>query len=200
MPTVRTVAGMNRQHLEMLYTDEWRGILSDLAFPFAFNELTPADLGDDVLEVGPGPGMTTDLLSAELPALTAIELDPSLAADLAARVDPARVTVVEGDATAMPFDDGRFSGVATFTMFHHVPTIEAQDLILAEAGRVLRPGGVLVANDSVASDELEAFHVDDVYNPIDPATLRARLDAAGFDRIEVRVNPYAWAVHARRAE
>ena len=55
-----------------------------------------------------------------------------------------------------------------------------------------------MANDSVASEDLAAFHVDDVYNPVDPTTLRGRLHAIGYTDIEVRTNPYAWACHARR--
>lgn len=188
---------MNEVHLEMLASDDWRAVLRDLAFPFAFDGIAVEDLGDDVLEIGPGPGLTTDLLTAALPAITSIELDADLADALAARVDAERVTVVHGDATRMPFDDGRFSGASSFTMFHHVPTVEAQDRVLAEVARVLRPGGLFVANDSVASDDLAGLHDGDVYNPIDPATLPQRLAAAGFVDIDVRTNAYAWAAHAR---
>jgi SAM-dependent methyltransferase len=189
---------VNRQHLEVLASEEWRQTLEDLAFPFAFGEGGPDVLGDDPLEIGPGPGLTTDLLRVRLPRLTSIELDPGLAAALRARLAGANVVVVDGDATAMPFDDGRFTGAATFTMLHHVPTVELQDRIFAEVRRVLRPGGVLVASDSVASADLLAFHDDDIYNPVDPDTVAARLDAAGFVDIEVRANPFAWAAQARR--
>ena len=112
----------------------------------------PADLGDDVVEIGPGPGLTTDLLRTRVPALTAVELDPDLAAALAGRMAGSNVEVVEADATAMPFEDGRFSGAVTFTMLHHVPTVELQDRLFADVRRVLRPGGLFVANDSVASE------------------------------------------------
>ena len=106
--------------------------------------------------------------------------------------------VVDGDATAMPFDDGRFSGVASFTMLHHVPTVELQDAILSEARRVLRPGGLLVANDSVGARSSPPSTPATSYNPIDPATLERRLSAAGFDAIEVEHNEFAWACRARR--
>jgi ubiquinone/menaquinone biosynthesis C-methylase UbiE len=192
---------VNRQHLELLASDEWRQVLEERAFPFAFGPLGPDALGDDVLEIGPGPGLTTDMLRTRVPHLTSIELDPALAAALRERLAGAAVAnveVVEGDATAMPFEDARFTGAVTFTMLHHVPTVQLQEAVFRETLRVLRPGGVFVANDSVPSDELASFHVDDVYNPIDPTTLAPTLAAIGFVDIDVRANQYAWACRARR--
>ena len=69
---------------------------------------------------------------------------------------------------ALDFEDGRFSGAASFTMLHHVPTAQLQERLFAEVARVLRPGGALVAGDSLASEELEAHHEGDTYNPVDP--------------------------------
>lgn len=157
------------------------------------------DLGDDVLEVGPGYGAATDVVSGSVPQLTAVEIDPKLAAFLTDRfADQPHVRVVEGDATALEFDDGRFSGAICFTMLHHVPTAELQDRLFAEVARVLRPGAALVASDNLANDELRSHHEDDTYNPIDPDTLTERLGAAGFGDVQVRTNPYAWRAIARR--
>ncbi len=64
---------------------------------------------------------------------------------------------------------------------------------------MLRPGAPLVASDSLASDELKAHHEGDTYNPVDPATLPARLTAAGFDDVEVQTNDFGWAAIARVA-
>jgi ubiquinone/menaquinone biosynthesis C-methylase UbiE len=185
---------MNAEHLELLASDGWRDLLRDIILPWA---LDGVDLGDEVLEVGPGPGLTTDLLRERVPRLTAVELDESLAADLAQRLAGTNVEVVNHDATAMPFDDGRFSGAVSFTMLHHVPTIDQQDALFAETARVLQPGGVFVASDSVASDDLAALHTDDTYNPVDPTTVEDRLTVAGFDRIDVRANDFGWTACAR---
>jgi SAM-dependent methyltransferase len=184
---------MNAEHLELCASDGWRAVLRDLIIPYA---LADARLGDDVLEVGPGPGMTTDLLRVDLARLTAVELDPELATSLGDRLAGTNVEVVHADATAMPFDDARFSGAVSFTMLHHVPTRELQDCLFVEVARVLRAGGVFVASDSVASAELAALHRDDVYNPVDPATVGARLLAAGFATVDVRSNDFGWAAHA----
>jgi ubiquinone/menaquinone biosynthesis C-methylase UbiE len=60
-----------------------------------------------------------------------------------------------------------------------------QNKILAEAFRVLRPGGVLIGSDSLASNGLHHFHCDDTYNPVDPASALGRLQTLGFDKITV---------------
>lgn len=192
---------MNQAHLDLLASDDWRQVLQDMIVPYAFDARSPADLGDDVLEVGPGPGLTTDLLSPQVPAFTAVELDPALASALRGRyVDTPSVTVVEGDATAMPFEEEQFSGAVSFTMLHHVPTPELQDALFAEVRRVLRPGGLFIGSDSVASPELADLHVDDVYNPVDPAGLQDRLEIAGFVDVAVDWHAFGWRAHARRSD
>jgi SAM-dependent methyltransferase len=161
--------------------------------------LGDADLGEDVLEVGPGYGAVTDVLSTAVPQVTCVEIDETLAAMLTERFSGvSSVHILRGDATALDFPDGRFSGAACFTMLHHVPTVELQDRLLAEVARVLRPGAALVASDSIGSDDMAAAHDGDTYNPIDPAGLATRLAAAGFERIDVRTNDFGWAAIAYR--
>ena len=48
------------------------------------------------------------------------------------------------------------------TMLHHVPTVAAQDALLAEACRVLRPGGWFVGVDSLDDPGFRDFHAGDV--------------------------------------
>jgi SAM-dependent methyltransferase len=186
---------VNNAHLEYCASDEWRDVLRQFVIPYA---VADARLGDDVLEVGPGPGLTTDLLRPELPRITAIELDEELAASLRTRLAGTNVEVVHGDATAMPFEDGRFSGAVSFTMLHHVPTNDLQDQLFAEVARVLREDATFVASDSVAEDGLAEFHAGDIYNPVDPTTVEARMRAAGFAQVAVRWNEFGWAAHAVR--
>lgn len=188
---------MNAAHLELLRSAGSRELLRDFIVPFALDGVGFDGLGEDVLEIGPGPGLTTDLLREQLPALTALELDAGLANELAARLG-GEVEVVEGDATAMPLESGRFSAVVSFTMLHHVPTGDMQDRLFAEVHRMLRSGGVFVASDSVASKELAALHDGDVYNPVDPSSVAERLRTAGFTRIAVRHNDFGWVAHAYR--
>lgn len=175
---------------------EWRAVVENEIIPWATGDLDP---GDDVLEIGPGYGATTDVFATRLPRLTTVEIDPDLSSRLASRDASTHVEVVTGDATRMEFGDGRFSGAVCFSMLHHVPSPEVQDQLFAEAARVLRPSAPLVAEDGLESADVRAFHEGDTYQPLDPDTLPLRLRAAGFAQVEVRVNDYGWTALARTA-
>jgi SAM-dependent methyltransferase len=173
---------MNWFHRQVCRSGRWRRRVEKELLPWA---LAGVELGDDVLEVGPGPGVTTDLLRARTPRLTALEVDAAAAAALQDRLNGAGVRVVHGDGAAMPFPDGSFSGVVAFTMLHHVPTPALQDRLLAEARRVLRPGGVFAGFDGVGSFLFRLIHLGDTYNPVNPDTFGRRLEAAGFADVAV---------------
>ena len=173
---------MNEGHAAVCSSAEWAEHITGTVLPAALGAL---DLGDEVLEVGPGYGASTTLLAATVPRLTAIEVDGALAVQLRQRF-PA-VTVVHGRGEDMPFADGRFTAAVCFTMLHHVHSAEAQDALFAEVRRVLAPGAVFAGSDSVASARLHEFHSDDIYVPVDPGTLPDRLRAAGFHDVRVAV-------------
>ena len=168
---------MNLVHRWYCRSPGWAKVVHQYMMPGVIGD---KDLGSDVLEIGPGPGHTTDWLRERVPRLTAIEIDGRLAASLKARLAGTNVTVVEGDGTAMPFPDASFSSAICFTMLHHVPSPELQDRLLAEACRVLRPGGVIVGSDSTPSWRWNLFHVFDTRTPVDPDGFVSRLEAAGF--------------------
>jgi SAM-dependent methyltransferase len=158
------------------------------------------ELGEDVLELGPGHGITTDLLRLRIPRITALEIDATMAKALASRFRGSNVTVVEGDAAAMPFDDGRFSGAISLHMLHHVHSIDLQNRVFQEVRRVLRPGAVFVGIDSLGLDSIwmRLIHIGDTLVPVNAYTLPSRLQAAGFRENTVDTNPHAFRFHARR--
>jgi hypothetical protein len=85
---------------EFCGSDEWGQMIRDVILPWALGEI---DLGDDVLEVGPGYGATTDVLGAVAARLTSVEIDEELAAMLRKRfLDTPSVEIVNGDATHWP--------------------------------------------------------------------------------------------------
>jgi SAM-dependent methyltransferase len=173
---------MNLPHRLICRSAPWRWTVECWVIPWALDGLDP---GEDVLELGPGPGLTTDVLRGRAARLTALEIDPR-SASLQERLENTNVEVVEADATAIPFPDGSFSAVLSFTMLHHVPSVSLQDRLLAEARRVLRPGGVFAGTDAVPGVLLRLAHIGDTVVPVDPATFGQRLEAAGFNEVEVK--------------
>jgi SAM-dependent methyltransferase len=179
---------MNENHAKLCPSPEWAAWLQDEILPALTSGI---DLGAEMLEVGPGPGAATDWLRHKVKRLVALERDEAAAAKLIdrfAEADGPGVEVMTGDATAMSFADGSFDSAAMFTMLHHVPTAALQNQLLAEVLRVLRPGGVLIGSDSLPGNDLHHFHVDDDYNPVEPAAFLTRLQTLGFRKITISVD------------
>jgi SAM-dependent methyltransferase len=175
---------MNENHAVLCASAEWAEFLeSEILAPLA----ATVDLGDELLELGPGPGASTRWLRQHVARVVALELDPVAAAALAEELAGTNVTVEVGDCTRAPFPDASFDSVASFTMLHHLPTQALQFATLCEAFRLLRPGGVFFGSDSLASQGLHEFHEGDVYNPIDPPRLLVFLQAAGFSHVTLTV-------------
>lgn len=173
---------MNWLHRRYCRSARWHRTIAALA-AWALADVT---LGREVLELGPGPGVTTSLLSARAPRVTAIDSDGTTACVLRSR---SGVAVVQGDAAALPFGPASFSAVAAFTMLHHVRSAVDQDHVLAEVARVLTPGGVLVGCDIRAGCGLRLAHLGDTYVPIDPTGFGARLRQAGLTAVRIDVRP-----------
>jgi len=185
---------MNAAHLEFCGSPAWRQMVEEIVLPEALGGI---DLGDDVLEIGPGPGFTTDVLRERAAHLTAVEIDDALAADLARRLAGTNVEVIHADASKLDLPDRRFTGVTSFNMLHHVPTDEALDRIFSELARVLREDGVFVAADGDPRLEVDDFHEGDTYHPIAAQAVPQRLNAAGFTNVEVRSYDLGWVCVAR---
>lgn len=173
---------MNRFHRRYCASPGWACLVRTTLVPAV---LEGTELGRRVLEIGPGPGLTTEILAGVAPELTAIELDPTLATATRSRVPAARV--VQGDATRMPFADRAFSAVVCLTMLHHLPVAALQDRLFVEVHRVLAPGGVFCGSDNPGRGlKFRLIHLGDHRTVVDPATLGARLHSAGFERARIR--------------
>ena len=186
---------MNRLHQWYCRSERWKRRLKSEVFPWVLDRL---DLDGEILEIGPGPGLTTNWLQRHYKDITCLEVDPILARSLRQRIANTNVNVQLGDATAMPFTEGRFSAVLSFTMLHHVPSTQLQDRLFAEAHRVLKPGGVFLGVDSTWSLRMWAFHLHDTLVTVDPAGLPARLDAAHFRNVVVETQGGRFRFCARR--
>ena len=181
-----SATGMNLIHRYYCRSGRWRHHLEAL-LPWATHQVPLA--GKRVLELGAGPGLTTDWLRPRVHELSAVELDPSAAASLQARLHD--VDVRQDDATELPFPDASFDTVVCFTMLHHIPTDELQDKLFTEARRVLTPEGIFAGSDSRWGPLFAAAHAGDTMNLLAPDTLTARLSAAGFDNVDVTPSRHA---------
>lgn len=188
---------MNRLHRWYCKTDRWKRNVTGEILPWALEGI---DLDGSVLEVGPGPGVTTDWLKDRTERLECLEIDPALAEALQRRLTASHVNVRCGDAAAMPYADHSFASVVSFTMLHHIPTPALQDRFFREACRVLRPGGVLVGVDSLRSALMTVFHLGDTLNLVPPSTLAQRLTAAGFIDARVEVASSRFRFSAKRPD
>lgn len=103
-----------------------------------------------VLEVGVGTGANLALYDARV-RLTAVDASAAMVEQARGKVAGAGCTVEElrvADAGALPFQDGSFDAVVSTYVLCCVPDLDAA---LAEALRVLRPGGDLLLADHVVS-------------------------------------------------
>jgi SAM-dependent methyltransferase len=175
---------MNRMHRRLCSSPEWATTVAT-RLPLVLDR---AELGDNILEIGPGYGATTRVLADRYGTLTALEVDTQRAARLADDLG-GRARVVPGSGAAMPFADNDFSGVVCFTMLHHVPSAAIQDELFAEARRVLAPGGVFAGSDSQLNLRFRCLHIGDTMVVVDADTLADRLATAGFTDIRVEHEP-----------
>jgi SAM-dependent methyltransferase len=185
---------MNLLHHWFCNSASWRDTLKT-RFPWSIEHLS---LGSRVLEIGPGFGLTTELLLPLAGSLTCVEIDRELANRLQRRFSDTALRVLCEDATATSLPDASFDSVVCFTMLHHLPSIEMQDRLLRQAARVLRPGGTFAGSDSLPTWSFRLLHLFDTMVTVDARTLPERLQAAGFADIDIQVQPSAFRFRARK--
>jgi malonyl-CoA O-methyltransferase len=94
------------------------------------------------LDVGAGTGALLARLAAARPALAAVAVDLAPGMCVATRAALPRALVATADAEALPFRAGAFDLVVSTSTFQWLPHLGPA---LAEARRVLAPGGLLCA-------------------------------------------------------
>ena len=106
----------------------------------AIHRVSPEAPLRDILEVGGGKSGLAAMLYPDA-AITNIDLNAEYA-DAPCNQLP-NVTFLCADATALPFEDNSFDAITMFDLLEHVPD-DAK--AIAEAKRVLRPGGYLLVS------------------------------------------------------
>lgn len=118
-------------------------------------ELAQPRPDDRALDIATGGGHTALALAPLVAVVTATDLTPEMLAaaqQLARERSVTNVTFEPADAERLPFPDTAFDIVTSRIAPHHFP---APDAFVAEAARVLKPGGRFVLDDNMPPDDSE---------------------------------------------
>lgn len=161
------------------------------------------------LDLGTGPGDIPIMLCGQVEGLqvTAVDLAQTMldiAEDKLAEADLAtRVALACMDVKALDLPDDSFDAVFSNTILHHIPE---PSLMLAEASRVLKPGGLVLIRDlyrpetieqlqalvaehaAECDDEQRKLFGDSLHASVTPEELREMASANGFEHAEVVVD------------
>jgi len=173
----------------------WRYVTRRQLLPWVLHGV---DLGEDVLELGAGPGAATLELARLAPRITCLEYDPKAVTTLGTRTRDSNARVIRGDAAALPFANRSFSSAIAILMFHHLKSGELQDRAFGEILRVLKPGGVLMIFEIPDGWFHRLEHFKSTFVPLNPATVTARLNALGFSIPKVSVRSGGFRIRAQR--
>lgn len=148
------------------------------------------DLGpeDEILDVACGWGEFLAAYASEARCVAGIdgsEQKVGLARRrLADRIAEGSTEVVQGDAAALPWEEGTFSAVTCMDAF---PFFTDPELVMGEVLRVLRPGGRMLTQVGMRWPDGPPKHLPHPISPYaaDEAALRRLVEDAGFGEISM---------------
>lgn len=153
----------------------------------ALLDLLPARI-EDLLDIGTGTGRMLELLAPRVARALGIDASREMLAVARNNLDKAghpHCRVRQADMYQLPLPADSFDTVIIHQVLHYA---ESPAAVLAEASRVLRPGGVMLIVD-FALHTLEALRAEHNHRRlgIDPADMARWLDRAGVEASEQRV-------------
>ncbi|HWC01393.1 MAG TPA: methyltransferase domain-containing protein [Methylomirabilota bacterium] len=191
------------QSVVTAYRDAWGDLTSQAIEPLL--DAVHAGPGVRILDVATGPGYVAGAAARRHAEVVGVDFSAPMLAE-ARRREPA-VDFREGDAETLPFPDARFDAVVmSFGLLH----LGRPEQALAEAYRVLRPGGRVGFTVWARPEEAVGFEIVlgaihrhgrlDVPLPpgppffrfSDPDECRRVLTGLGFRAPEVVVVPQVW--------
>ncbi len=103
-----------------------------------------------VADLGCGTGNGAELLAPFVERIIAVDREPTMIEAARKRLRGVKnVEFREGEITDLPIDDGTIDAAMFLLVLHHAPDPAAA---IADAGRTLKPGGVVLVVDMVAHD------------------------------------------------
>ena len=113
---------------------------------------------DDVLELGCGTGIFSEMIAGRVRHLTATDFSPEMLERAGRRLRAYdNVETRREDARHTSFADGAFDAVLAVNLFHHASEPEA---VARECSRVVRPGGRVVVIDCAGHATLLSSWID----------------------------------------
>ncbi len=101
--------------------------------------------GHLAVEIGSGLGRLCKALAPRFDRVVGVDISPTMVERAQVLVEDPNVSFVLGDGSSIVgVADGEADLVLSFTVFQHIPSVAVIDGYLRDAGRVLRPGGLLV--------------------------------------------------------
>ena len=154
-----------------------------------------------IAELGCGGGMNIRDLLVKYPGAHVTGLDYSPLSVMKARernrdmISAGRCEVIEGDVSAMPFDDGEFDLATAFETIYFWPGLER---CFAEVRRVLKPGGhFVIVSESDGKDKPSLWFksVIEAMNTYTPEEIESALKESGFREIRTEHHGlHSWIV------
>ncbi|HZT42497.1 MAG TPA: methyltransferase domain-containing protein [Chthonomonadaceae bacterium] len=185
------------------YRDFWGPLTQQAVAPLL--EAVGAGPGVRLLDVATGPGYVAATAAERGARAIGVDFSAAMVAEAGRRYP--KVTFQEGDAEALDFSEASFDAVTiAFGLLH----LARPERALAEAQRVLRPGGKVGYTVWAKPEEAVGFQIvlqaiekhgnPNVPLPLarpffyftDPDTSRQALEAAGFIRPQISKIPQVW--------
>jgi ubiquinone/menaquinone biosynthesis C-methylase UbiE len=138
-----------------------------------------------LLDVGTGTGRLLELFANRVGNAVGVDMSPEMLAVARENLSQASITncsVRQADMFQLPFGAGTFDVVTIHQVLHFV---DAPELALAEAVRVLRPNGCLLLVD-FAPHELETLRIDHQHHRLgfSEQEVRTWFNAVGLEEME----------------
>jgi SAM-dependent methyltransferase len=143
-------------------------------------------LDDDaeIADLGCGTGAIAEALAPYVERVVAVDGSPAMLRAAKKRLEPyGNVDLRPGTLEALPIDDASLDAATMFLVLHHVADPKRA---LAEACRVLRPGGRIVLVDMFPHEREEyRAQMGHLWLGFPPGDVETWLSGAGFDSVHV---------------